>query len=180
VRLRLGAPGYKRRLTSAIGCERRRRPADTRKRVRFALSSGPTLTGDANAEVPQGVVQLLDVSEHALGRMVRTLGGAVHAVPGGYGYCTPPFAFAYRTTMSTTPTPRQNAPISTAAMSRSVALRARTLGCRTVVPLSSALMTLSFQRPSLVHNEATLSGYSLSLLAGPRRWLAYGPTCLPR
>ena len=83
---------------------------------------------------------------------------------------TAPVAFAYRTTTtSATPTTRYTTPITAAARSRSVTPRARTLGCRTPVALSSALMSPAFQGRSLIHKRATpgAESYSRRFVAGP-------------
>lgn len=64
-------------------------PADkARQGFGFNVSGGTALAAHAHQELPEAIVQLFDVSEHAHGRMVLTAGTEFHAVPARRAYCT--------------------------------------------------------------------------------------------
>jgi len=65
-------------------------PHIPRERFRLDVPACSARAGDANNEVAERVVELLDMREHAHARMVLTAGAGVHAAPRELHYCMPP------------------------------------------------------------------------------------------
>jgi len=63
------------------GGERHRAPRDPRERLGLDVAGRSARAGDARDEVTKGIVEFLDVRQHAHGRMVGTPDAGVHAVP---------------------------------------------------------------------------------------------------
>ena len=61
------------------GGERHRAPRDPRERLGLDVAGRSARAGDARDEVTKGIVEFLDVRQHAHGRMVGTVHDGVHA-----------------------------------------------------------------------------------------------------
>jgi hypothetical protein len=55
----------------------------------YSLPGRPAPTVDAHQEVTRAIIELLDLGQHAHGRMVLTAGRGVHAVPVINAHCVP-------------------------------------------------------------------------------------------